>query len=78
MTRVWAMLAQLFGIVPDEYIGYVDELSFSEMVRFFGQMTVGSFLALFFYMILCFCVILSVFRLIEYIADILIGGRFIR
>lgn len=78
MTRVWAILAQLFGIVPDEYIGFVDKLSLSEMLSFFGQMNVVELLALFFYMVLCFCIILSVFRLIEYIADILIGGRFIR
>lgn len=78
MTRIWAMLAQLFGIVPDEYIGDIDRLSLFEMQTFFGKMTVGNFLAVFFYMVLCFCIILSVFRLIEYIADILIGGRFIR
>lgn len=78
MTRVWAMLAQLFGIVPDKYIGLVDNLSLAELQSFFGQMTIGNFLGVFFYMVLCFCIILSVFRLIEYIADILIGGRFIR
>lgn len=79
MTKLWAKLALLFGIMPIEYAEYLDSLTFLDMLKMVGtNMSVGFFLAMFFYIMLNFCIILAVFRVIEHIADIFFSSRWLR
>lgn len=79
MTKLWAKLALLLGVLPIEYAEFIDNLSFIEMIQMIGNnMSVSIFMAMFFYIMLSFCIILAVFRMIEHIADMFFSSRWLR
>lgn len=65
---IWEQLVYIF----------LNNDALSNMQNWWTLLTASSFLCFFFYMMLNFCIILAVFRLVEHIADILLNGRWLR